>query len=81
MTKKSCLFNDSQKHYEQFIKIHVYFLGTAVFCGQLHAVGGYDGTNLLDTMEKLNNVLGEWEVVSKFELSRCDMGVSVVQET
>jgi hypothetical protein len=56
-------------------------LGTAVFCGQLHAVGGYDGSSLLDTVEKYNSVIGDWELVSKLQLSRCDMGVAVVTET
>lgn len=56
-------------------------LGTAVFCGQLHAVGGYDGSSLLDTVEKYNGAVGDWELVAKLQLSRCDMGVAVVIES
>lgn len=56
-------------------------LGTAVFCGQLHAIGGYDGTSLLDTVEKYNSGVEDWDLVSSLQLSRCDMGVAVVTET
>lgn len=53
-------------------------MGTAVICGKLFAVGGYDGLSLLDTFESYDPLVQEWTLMPSMATSRCDMGVAVL---
>jgi len=54
------------------------YVGTAVMCGKLFAVGGYDGLSLLDTFESYDPLVQEWTLMPSMATSRCDMGVAVL---
>lgn len=54
------------------------YVGTAVICGKLFAVGGYDGVSLLDSCESYDPSIQEWTLMTSMATSRCDMGVAVL---
>lgn len=56
------------------------YVGSTTLGGKVYAVGGYDGTVLLDTVESFDVRREEWTLLSSMTTKRCDMGVAVVSE-
>ena len=47
-------------------------MGAAVFEGKLYAVGGYDGSYFLDTVEAYEPEANTWTAVASLATKRCE---------
>ncbi|XP_060870643.1 ring canal kelch homolog [Metopolophium dirhodum] len=55
-------------------------LGVGVLDDCIYAVGGRDGTNLLNSVEKFDGIIQKWQMVSSMSIQRSSVGVGVLNK-